>query len=184
MVLKKFKINAILNLVFIILGRILQIWGGMSMIGKLRCIIMLFSLLLIHIVYDPRDNDNNNKYLYYYYGISGKHFLEFTVATTRSRDGRVTTAVTRWYCGWVEGEMCAVSRAPENVSRTSVAFGVASLAILLTGFVTGSWVTTREPYRVPGTDSAYTAAAFRIGLWKICPTLRKTNSTMSEYHIF
>ncbi|XP_060841391.1 uncharacterized protein LOC132922079 [Rhopalosiphum padi] len=75
--------------------------------------------------------------------------------------------------------MCAVSRAPENVSRTSVAFGVASLAILLTGFVTGSWVTTREPYRVPGTDSAYTAAAFRIGLWKICPTLRKTNSTMN-----
>ncbi|KAF0766375.1 MOB kinase activator-like 2 [Aphis craccivora] len=114
----------------------------------------------------------------------GKHFLEFTVAATWSRDGRVTTAVTRWYCGWVEGEMCAVSRAPENVSRTSVAFGVASLAILLTGFVTGSWVTTREPYRVPGTDSAYTAAAFRIGLWKICPTLRKTNSTMSEYHMF
>uniref|UniRef100_A0A2S2P9X4 Voltage-dependent calcium channel gamma-5 subunit n=1 Tax=Schizaphis graminum TaxID=13262 RepID=A0A2S2P9X4_SCHGA len=75
--------------------------------------------------------------------------------------------------------MCAVSRAPENVSRTSVAFGVASLAILLTGFVTGSWVTTREPYRVPGTDGAYTAAAFRIGLWKICPTLRKTNSTMN-----
>ncbi|XP_025204794.1 uncharacterized protein LOC112601391 [Melanaphis sacchari] len=75
--------------------------------------------------------------------------------------------------------MCAVSRAPENVSRTSVAFGVASLAILLIGFVTGSWVTTREPYRVPGTDGAYTAAAFRIGLWKICPTLRKANSTMN-----
>uniref|UniRef100_A0A2S2PUW9 Voltage-dependent calcium channel gamma-5 subunit n=1 Tax=Sipha flava TaxID=143950 RepID=A0A2S2PUW9_9HEMI len=72
--------------------------------------------------------------------------------------------------------MCAVSRAPENVSRTSVAFGVASLAILVTGFVTGSWVTTREPYRVPGSD-AYTAAAFRIGLWKICPTLKNINST-------
>lgn len=91
----------------------------------------------------------------------------------------MATAVTRWYCGGASGEMCAVSRAPENVSRTSVAFGVASLAILLTGFVTGSWVTTREPYRVPGTDGAYTAAAFRIGLWKICPTLRKTNSTMN-----
>jgi len=103
------------------------------------------------------------------------------VAAARRRDGRVATAVTRWYCGGASGEMCAVSRAPENVSRTSVAFGVASLAILLTGFVTGSWVTTREPYRVPGTDGAYTAAAFRIGLWKICPTLRKTNSTMSEY---
>lgn len=77
--------------------------------------------------------------------------------------------------------MCAVSRAPENVSRTSVAFGVASLAILVTGFVTGSWVTTREPYRVPGSD-AYTAAAFRIGLWKVCPTLKNVNSTSSEYN--
>lgn len=79
--------------------------------------------------------------------------------------------------------MCAVNRVPENVSRTSVAFGVASLVILLTGFVTGSWVTTREPYRVPGTD-AHTAAAFRIGLWKICPTLRRINSTLSEYNVF
>lgn len=82
--------------------------------------------------------------------------------------------------GGVADGMCAVSRAPENVSRTSVAFGVASLAILVTGFVTGSWVTTREPYRVPGSD-AYTAAAFRIGLWKICPTLKNINSTSSEY---
>jgi hypothetical protein len=124
------------------------------------------------------------KYLFHRCGVSGKDLAEFAVAAARSRDGRVTTAVTRWYCGWAAGEMCAVSRAPENVSRTSVAFGVASLAILLTGFVTGSWVTTREPYRVPGTDGAYTAAAFRIGLWKICPTLRKTNSTMSEYSVF
>ncbi|XP_015373199.1 PREDICTED: uncharacterized protein LOC107168336 [Diuraphis noxia] len=75
--------------------------------------------------------------------------------------------------------MCAVSQEPENVSRTSVAFGVASLGILLTGFVTGSWVTTREPYMVPGADGAYTVAAFQIGLWKICPILRKTNSTMN-----
>ncbi|KAL4112146.1 hypothetical protein QTP88_015991 [Uroleucon formosanum] len=109
-----------------------------------------------------------------------KNPVELAVAAARRCDGRVATAVTSWYCGGASGEMCAVSREPENVSRTSVAFGVASLAILLTGFVTGSWVTTREPYRVPGTDGAYTAAAFRIGLWKICPTLRKTNSTTSE----
>lgn len=115
------------------------------------------------------------------FGFTGKSPAELAVAAARRLDGRVATAVTRWYCGGASGEMCAVSRAPENVSRTSVVFGVASLAILLTGFVTGSWVTTREPYRVPGTDGAYTAAAFRIGLWKICPTLRKTNSTMSEY---
>lgn len=93
--------------------------------------------------------------------------------------------VTYYNCGGdgVANEMCALSRgAPEHVSRTSVAFGVASLAILLTGFVTGSWVTTREPYRVPGTD-AYAAAVFRIGLWKVCPTLRKINSTLSEYFV-
>lgn len=115
------------------------------------------------------------------FGVSGKNSAELAVAAARRCDGRVATAVISLYCGEASGEMCAVSREPENVSRTSVAFGVASLAILLTGFVTGSWVTTREPYRVPGTDGAYTAAAFRIGLWKICPTLRKTNSTTSEY---
>ncbi|XP_050422446.1 uncharacterized protein LOC126834516 [Adelges cooleyi] len=74
--------------------------------------------------------------------------------------------------------MCAVSKVPDNVSRTSVVFGVASLAILFTGFVTGSWVTTREPYKVPGTEM-YTVVAFRIGLWKICPTIKKINSTLS-----
>lgn len=77
--------------------------------------------------------------------------------------------------------MCAANSVPENVSRTSVAFGIASLVILLTGFTTGSWVTTREPYRMQGTDAYTAAAAFRIGLWKICPTLKKINSTLSEY---
>jgi len=137
----------------------------------------------INIVNDPCAvcPDNNIKYFTICFGVPGKNLPEPAVAAFRRLDGCVVTAVTRWYCGGASGEMCAVSRAPENVSRTSVAFGVASLAILLTGFVTGSWVTTREPYRVPGTDGAYTAAAFRIGLWKICPTLRKTNSTISEY---
>ncbi|XP_050541358.1 uncharacterized protein LOC126905573 [Daktulosphaira vitifoliae] len=74
--------------------------------------------------------------------------------------------------------MCAVSKEPDNVSRASIVFSLASLAILFIGFVTGSWVTTREPYKVPGTDM-YTAVAFRIGLWKICPTLKKINSTLS-----
>lgn len=73
-------------------------------------------------------------------------------------------------------------RSGENaLSRLGVLWGLAALVTVLTAFVSSSWLYTREPVTLPNSDIT-TTVAFRIGLWRICPSIRRINSTIREYH--
>lgn len=76
--------------------------------------------------------------------------------------------------------MCLSDGGESTLSRLGVLWGLAALATLLTAFVSSSWLYTREPVTLPNSDIT-TSVGFRIGLWRICPTVRRINSTIREY---
>ncbi|XP_046986246.1 voltage-dependent calcium channel gamma-7 subunit-like [Schistocerca americana] len=69
--------------------------------------------------------------------------------------------------------MTCSSGSTAAVSRLAVAWGLLALATVLTAFVTSGWLWTWEPL-----NSAATATVtFRIGLWHVCPTVWRDNSS-------
>lgn len=75
--------------------------------------------------------------------------------------------------------MCCNSRAA--LSRLAVLWGLLALVTLLVAFVSGSWLYTKEPITLPNSEVT-TIITFRIGLWRVCPTIRKVNvSTIRKY---
>ncbi|XP_046663445.1 voltage-dependent calcium channel gamma-5 subunit-like [Homalodisca vitripennis] len=53
-----------------------------------------------------------------------------------------------------------------------VSAGFLSLITLISAVISGSWLYTRESVRLPGSQSV-TAVTFRIGLWRVCPALKR-----------
>ncbi|KAJ8875133.1 hypothetical protein PR048_023026 [Dryococelus australis] len=74
--------------------------------------------------------------------------------------------------------MCELSSS-KSLSRLGIACGALSLATLLTAFVSSVWLFTREPVRLPNSEQA-TSITFRIGLWRVCPTVNKVNFSQRE----
>lgn len=70
--------------------------------------------------------------------------------------------------------MCCNSRGA--LSRLAVLWGLLALATLLIAFVSGSWLYTKEPITLPNSDVT-TVISFRIGLWRVCPTVKRVNGT-------
>lgn len=78
--------------------------------------------------------------------------------------------------------MCYAS-SPGALSRLGVFWGALSLATLLTAFLSNVWLFTREPVRLPNSDIA-TTITFKIGLWRVCPTVHRPNSTHRKNFLF
>uniref|UniRef100_A0A1Y1JRZ9 Voltage-dependent calcium channel gamma-5 subunit n=3 Tax=Photinus pyralis TaxID=7054 RepID=A0A1Y1JRZ9_PHOPY len=70
--------------------------------------------------------------------------------------------------------MCCNSRGA--LSRLAVLWGLLALATLLIAFVSGSWLYTKEPITLPNSDVT-TVITFRIGLWRVCPSIKRVNAT-------
>ncbi|XP_068911360.1 voltage-dependent calcium channel gamma-7 subunit-like [Tenebrio molitor] len=70
--------------------------------------------------------------------------------------------------------MCCKSRGA--LSRLGLLWGLLALATLLIAFVSGSWLYTKEPVTLPNTQ-AITSISFRIGLWRVCPSVKRVNSS-------
>lgn len=68
------------------------------------------------------------------------------------------------------------------LSRLGLLWGLLSLATLLTAFVSNVWLYTKEPIRL--NNDVSTTVTFKIGLWKVCPTYKRTNVTHCKYTIF
>uniref|UniRef100_T1HGD0 Uncharacterized protein n=1 Tax=Rhodnius prolixus TaxID=13249 RepID=T1HGD0_RHOPR len=64
-------------------------------------------------------------------------------------------------------------------SGLAVGVGLVSLTALVTGFVSNVWLYTREPVSLPNNQPP-TTITFRIGFWRVCPALNKTNYTIIE----
>uniref|UniRef100_A0A8D8UX95 Voltage-dependent calcium channel gamma-5 subunit n=1 Tax=Cacopsylla melanoneura TaxID=428564 RepID=A0A8D8UX95_9HEMI len=64
-----------------------------------------------------------------------------------------------------------------SLSGLSILCGLLSLGTLLTAFVSNVWIYTKEPVLLPSTD-LQTTVSFRIGLWRVCPTYKRINSTI------
>ncbi|XP_073995908.1 voltage-dependent calcium channel gamma-5 subunit-like isoform X2 [Rhodnius prolixus] len=62
-------------------------------------------------------------------------------------------------------------------SGLAVGVGLVSLTALVTGFVSNVWLYTREPVSLPNNQPP-TTITFRIGFWRVCPALNKTNYTI------
>jgi hypothetical protein len=77
--------------------------------------------------------------------------------------------------------MCYV-RSSTTLSWLGILWGVLSLVTLLTAFVSNVWLFTREPIRLPNSDTS-TSITFKIGLWRVCPTVRRPNNSLREYLI-
>lgn len=70
---------------------------------------------------------------------------------------------------------------PSAVSRLGVVCGIAALGTLLTAFVGGAWLYTREPVTLPNSE-VNTVLSFRIGLWRICPSVKRPpNYTIRKF---
>lgn len=102
---------------------------------------------------------------------------------------RAVTLFRHWNyrCGqklWrqsVVSVMCYV-RSSTTLSWLGILWGVLSLVTLLTAFVSNVWLFTREPIRLPNSDTS-TSITFKIGLWRVCPTVRRPNNSLREYLI-
>jgi hypothetical protein len=89
---------------------------------------------------------------------------------------------------WTEAEAQSVvvvvgmcyARSSTALSWLGILWGVLSLVTLLTAFVSNVWLFTREPVRLPNSDIS-TSITFKIGLWRVCPTVRRTNISQREY---
>lgn len=77
--------------------------------------------------------------------------------------------------------MC-YARSSTTLSWLGILWGVLSLVTLLTAFVSNVWLFTREPIRLPNSDTS-TSITFKIGLWRVCPTVRRPNNSQCEYLI-
>ncbi|KAG8298090.1 hypothetical protein J6590_020757 [Homalodisca vitripennis] len=53
-----------------------------------------------------------------------------------------------------------------------ISAGLLSLITLISAVISGSWLYTRESVNLPGSQSI-TAVTFRIGLWRVCPALKR-----------
>ncbi|XP_021937039.1 uncharacterized protein LOC110838291 [Zootermopsis nevadensis] len=71
--------------------------------------------------------------------------------------------------------MC-YARSSTALSWLGILWGVLSLVTLLTAFVSNVWLFTREPIRLPNSDIS-TSITFKIGLWRVCPTVRRPNTS-------
>ncbi|XP_044733277.1 uncharacterized protein LOC123295881 [Chrysoperla carnea] len=72
--------------------------------------------------------------------------------------------------------MCC-SNTSKSLSRLGILWGMCALATLLTAFVSNVWVYTKEPVKLPNADVT-TSISFRIGLWRVCPSVKRVNSTI------
>ncbi|XP_026677707.1 uncharacterized protein LOC113466466 [Diaphorina citri] len=66
-----------------------------------------------------------------------------------------------------------------SLSSVSLLCGFLSLGTLLTAFVSNVWIYTKEPVKLPSSD-IQTTVLFRIGLWRVCPTYKRINSTIGK----
>ncbi|KAI5723242.1 hypothetical protein M8J76_003315 [Diaphorina citri] len=66
-----------------------------------------------------------------------------------------------------------------SLSSVSLLCGFLSLGTLLTAFVSNVWIYTKEPVKLPSSD-IQTTVLFRIGLWRVCPTYKRINSTIDD----
>ncbi|XP_066250012.1 uncharacterized protein [Euwallacea similis] len=71
--------------------------------------------------------------------------------------------------------MCCKQKS--GVSRLGFFLGLLALCTLLVAFVSGSWIYTTEPIPLEKAPLR-TSVTFRIGLWRVCPTILKINSTI------
>lgn len=77
--------------------------------------------------------------------------------------------------------MCCKQKS--GLSRLGFFLGLLALCALLVAFVSGTWIYTKEPIvleKVP----LRTSITFRIGLWRVCPTVRRINHTIRKYYFF
>jgi len=77
--------------------------------------------------------------------------------------------------------MCCKQKS--GLSRLGFFLGLLALCALLVAFVSGTWIYTKEPIvleKVP----LRTSITFRIGLWRVCPTVRRINHTIRKYFFF
>ncbi|CAH0545641.1 unnamed protein product [Brassicogethes aeneus] len=74
--------------------------------------------------------------------------------------------------------MCCKSRGA--LSRLGLIWGLFALAALSIAFLSGSWLYTREPVTLPNSRVA-TSISFRIGLWRVCPSVKRVNSSTRGY---
>ncbi|XP_075231717.1 uncharacterized protein LOC142330377 [Lycorma delicatula] len=73
--------------------------------------------------------------------------------------------------------MCC-SSSSGSLSRLGVFFGLVSFVTLLTAFVSNVWLFTREPVHLPAPQNHIsTTITFKIGLWRVCPSLKRPNSS-------
>ncbi|KAG5874971.1 hypothetical protein JTB14_021319 [Gonioctena quinquepunctata] len=72
--------------------------------------------------------------------------------------------------------MCCKSRG--GLSRLGLLWGISASAALLVAFVSGSWLSTKEPVTLPNSQIS-TSITFRIGLWRVCPTVKRVNGSIN-----
>lgn len=73
--------------------------------------------------------------------------------------------------------MCGNSKGA--LARFGLLLGMIASVILLVAFVSNSWLTTKEPVLLPN-SRIQTTIQFRIGLWEVCPLVKKVNSTIRK----
>lgn len=61
-----------------------------------------------------------------------------------------------------------------SLSRLGISVGLLSLITLVTAFVSNVWLYTKEPITLPNSQ-ILTTITFRIGFWRVCPSLKKPN---------
>lgn len=67
------------------------------------------------------------------------------------------------------------------LSRLGVTWGFAALVTMLTAFTSSSWIYTKEPVTLPNSGIP-TSIHFKIGLWRICPTVKRpVNHTIRKF---
>ncbi|XP_054284662.1 uncharacterized protein LOC129001424 [Macrosteles quadrilineatus] len=70
------------------------------------------------------------------------------------------------------------------VARLGVTAGLLSLISVVGAVLTGGWLYTREPLTLPGSRTKSCCVTFRIGLWRVCASLKRVlSSTLSEPYI-
>jgi hypothetical protein len=82
----------------------------------------------------------------------------------------------------IKRDVMCYARSSTTLSWLGILWGVLSLVTLLTAFVSNVWLFTREPVRLPNSDVS-TTVTFRIGLWRVCPSVRRANVTQRKYYL-
>ncbi|XP_050301549.1 uncharacterized protein LOC126739779 [Anthonomus grandis grandis] len=71
--------------------------------------------------------------------------------------------------------MCCQQKS--GLSRLGLFLGFLALCALLIAFVSGSWLYTKEPLPLEKV-TLKTTISFRIGLWRVCPSVKRINNTI------